>query len=275
MRKAIVLLAIFGLLGGLMFFWSSTESDEPAPQTPEVTFEDLQEIQNEPIEIESDPAPEQDAKPDLGVEVDSEPEVVVEPEALGAINLAVPFTVQSPRQDWVDPLAEGCEEASVYMVERYYAGERGQLNVDDAEAELLRLTNLSKELHGVWLDTTAEQTAEFANAAYDLVEFYVAEDPTLEEIQNELRAGRPVIVPAAGRELGNQFFSGEGPLYHMLVLRGFEDGHFIANDPGTRRGEQYLYTYETIMSAVGDWNEGDPANGARVFIFSRPLDAVR
>lgn len=266
MREKVIVLSILALFGVAVFYYIGMPDTIEEVSTPEVSFDELREADSEPS-VEARPVVESGPKP--------EPEPDPEPQAAPAtaINLAVPFTVQSPRQDWVDPLAEGCEEASVYMVERYYAGERGQLDADAAEEELLRLTDLSRELHGVWLDTTAEETVQFANAAYDSVEFRTVLNPTLNEIKAELRAGRPVIVPAAGRELNNPFFSGEGPLYHMLVLRGFEDEHFITNDPGTRRGEQFLYTYETIMNAAGDWNHGDPANGASVFIFSRPLDA--
>ena len=85
-------------------------------------------------------------------------------------------------------------------------------------------------------------------------------------MKSALANGSPIIVPAAGRELANPNFTGAGPLYHMLVVRGYTDSTFVTNDPGTRNGNGYVYKQKIIMDAMGDWNGGDPANGAKVVI---------
>jgi hypothetical protein len=71
-----------------------------------------------------------------------------------------------------------------------------------------------------------------------------------------LVSGKLVIIPAAGRLLGNPNFSGQGPIYHMLVVRGFDNktGEFITNDPGTRKGEGYRYKYSVLINAIHDWS---------------------
>ncbi|KKR45570.1 MAG: hypothetical protein UT82_C0026G0013, partial [Parcubacteria group bacterium GW2011_GWB1_40_14] len=90
---------------------------------------------------------------------------------------------------------------------------------------------------------------------------------TVDTIKRELAAGNPIIVPAAGRELGNPYFTSPGPLYHMLVIRGYtSDDKFITNDPGTRRGEEYTYKFDILMNAIHDWNGGDVINGKKVII---------
>ena len=76
---------------------------------------------------------------------------------------------------------------------------------------------------------------------------------SLASIKQQLDAGNPVIVPAAGRLLGNPYFSGEGPWYHMLVVTGYDSTHFITNDPGTKRGEGYRYQHTTLLNAIHDW----------------------
>jgi hypothetical protein len=95
----------------------------------------------------------------------------------------------------------------------------------------------------------------------------ILKDPTEASMKAALAEGKLIIVPAAGRQLGNPFFQTPGPPYHMLVLRGYtKDGHVITNDPGTKRGENFAYTWTTLINAIHDWNGGDVENGAKVVI---------
>ncbi len=198
---------------------------------------------------------------------DTENEGIIEiPEQF---NLAIPFTSQAPHANWALPYQEACEEASAYMVSAYYAGmESGLIDPDIADAELLELVAFEQDFLGTYLDTTALETVNFIDAFYQYGSF-VKLDPTVEEIKAEIAAGRPVIVPAAGKLLGNPFFSGDGPLYHMLVIKGYTENAFIVNDPGTRNGENFVYDIDVIMNAMGDWNGGDPEHGAKVVIFTQ------
>ena len=83
-------------------------------------------------------------------------------------------------------------------------------------------------------------------------------------IDQELKKGNAVVIPAAGRKLGNPFFTQPGPLYHMLVIKGkTEDGRYITNDPGTRRGGDFIYDPQKLLSAVRNW-DGDGPTGERV-----------
>ncbi len=70
--------------------------------------------------------------------------------------------------------------------------------------------------------------------------------------------------------LGNPNFSGEGPLYHALVLKGYTETTFVTNDPGTRLGADYQYDFDTIMTAMHDWNGGGVENGAKVVVVIYP-----
>ena len=102
--------------------------------------------------------------------------------------------------------------------------------------------------------------------------YRLIEDPTVDQIKAELVAGRPVIVPAAGRLLGNPYFTAPGPIYHMLVIRGYtQNDQFIVNDPGTSRGESFLYDFDTLLYALHDWNNGgEITQGRKVVIVLSP-----
>ena len=163
--------------------------------------------------------------------------------------IEVPFTSQAPDENWDNPYQEACEEASVIMVD--YFLRKSDLNPAQANREILQLTNweeANKYKYDVNLDELATIVEEYYG--YDA---RVSDDVTKESIMHEISKGNPVIVPAAGRDLGNPYFSGEGPWYHMLVVTGYNSVYFYTNDPGTKRGQDYKYRHNTLLNAVHDW----------------------
>ncbi|MEK9156706.1 MAG: C39 family peptidase, partial [Patescibacteria group bacterium] len=148
-----------------------------------------------------------------------------------AINLAVPFTSQAPLGIWDEFTEETCEEASFLMVYEYYQGApEGSIDPATADADF-RTMVLAQENMGFGVSISTAQFLSFAEA-YDGTVARVIENPSADDLRALLATGHPVIIPAFGRNLGNPFFTGEGPLYHMLVLRGYTPTTFITNDPG-------------------------------------------
>lgn len=168
-----------------------------------------------------------------------------------SVSLDVPFSPQAPFADWDDPRQqEGCEEMSLIMVHHFLQG--SELTLETALEELHAMSAWQTD-RGWPLDIDLDDLAINAREYYGY-EAEILENPTVENLQQALADGHPVIVPAAGRELGNPYFSGEGPWYHMLVLTGYTRwGKFITNDPGTRRGEGYKYKETVIHDAMHDW----------------------
>lgn len=183
--------------------------------------------------------------------------------------LDVPFTTQAPHARWDEEHNEFCEEASVLMVARFWQ-RKGISGPNDAERTLQRIQQWEMDTFGYYKDTTAKETAQMLSERYKLKNVVVIKRPTVEDLKRELAAGRPVIVPAAGQQLGNPYFTPPGPKYHMLVLTGYRrDGKFVTNDPGTRRGEGYVYDASVIMKAMHDWNGGRVDRGSKVVIVVR------
>ena len=186
-------------------------------------------------------------------------------------NLAVPFTSQAPFGEWDLVHEDTCEEAALYMTDEFYKGtSAGQIAAATADTELLKIVEFEKALFGFFESTTALQISILAEQMYGYEKVRLIENPTVEDLKIHIAAGRPVIVPSAGRMLGNPNFAGEGPLYHALVLKGYTDTTFVTNDPGTRRGADYQYSFDTIMNAMHDWNSGDVENGAKVVVVIYP-----
>lgn len=252
----------FGLLGvivvaALVLRLIDALSPSPVPPTatePSVAYEEIVK-DAEPAEVPTVPVEEEPAAP-----IASEP---TPPQLLPeSLNLAVPFTSQAPFGKW-DPLHEdACEEAALYMVLQYYAGVTAA-KLDPAATDQVLIDMVETQTAaGLGPSVSLAQLADFA-ASYAGVTTRIIDNPTVDDIKAEVAKGNPVIVPAAGRVLGNPFFSGEGPLYHMLVIRGYTETGFITNEPGTRQGEKYTYSYDVLMKAMGDWNDGNPAAGAK------------
>jgi len=187
-----------------------------------------------------------------------------------SFNLAVPFTSQAPFANWDEMHEETCEEAAIYMVASFFNGVTGKIDPTVAEAELQRLVAIENDTFGYYKDTTADETMILASKAYPSLHVQTMYDLTAENIKAEIASGHPVVVPTAGRMLHNPNFTGDGPPYHMIVIRGYTETQFITNDPGTRRGESYVYDVDTIMAAMHDWNGGDVEGGKKVVIVLYP-----
>jgi hypothetical protein len=185
------------------------------------------------------------------------------------LNLAVPFTAQAPTANWDAEHEEFCEEASALMVGRFFAG-RSIDGPDDAEAGLQDLKRWQIDQLGFFESTTAEETAAMIRAVYGVV---VQVTELTEEtevplrIKQALTEGKLVVVPAAGQKLGNPYFKTPGPVYHMLVIKGYTaSGDAITNDPGTKRGQDYVYEWPKLFDAIGDWNDGSPTTGQKLIL---------
>ncbi len=168
--------------------------------------------------------------------------------------LEVPFTPQAPTANWDELHNEACEEASVIMVNEYFAGNKTALLPSDlVETQLAKITEWEKQAFGYFLDIDAPETARLLNEMYGL-KTKLIKNMTEEEIKTELLEGKLVIWSANGQKLNNPNFRQPGPPYHMLVIIGWNKNGFVTNDPGTRKGHNYPYTYETLYNAAGAWS---------------------
>lgn len=181
------------------------------------------------------------------------------------MNLFVPFVLQAPFANWALPYQEACEEASVLMVQGFF-DKKKFFTPQEMDKEILKLVEWQKKRFGYYEDTTAEEVAVVLREYVGLENVRLVYDPSIKDIQKAVGRGHLVIVPAHGTSLPNPYFRNGGPLYHMLVVRGYTETRFITNDPGTKRGENFTYAFEDLYQAIHDWNGGDVPNGRKVMI---------
>lgn len=208
-----------------------------------------------------------DADVNANINFNAEPEPVVIP---AEFNLAVPFTTQSPYAEWTEQDNESCEEAAALTV--HYYRQNKTFTKELAKQELQTIVDFEMDYFGYYKDTTAEETAEFIKELWGYGRVDVVYDITIDDIKEQVAQGRPVILPTAGRLLGNPNFKAPGPLYHMIVVRGWTEEMIITNDPGTRKGEEYVYAPDVLYNAIHDWNGGDVDSGRKAMIVVWPND---
>jgi len=165
--------------------------------------------------------------------------------------IIVPFTSQSPYGVWDEKHEEACEEASLLMVVKYLSGEK--LTPKISEKELQKMVDFQIKESGDYKDSDMEEVIELAKKFYKLDNLEVIYDFKKEKIKEELAKGNPIIVPTAGRLLENPYFTPPGPLYHNLVLTGYNGDLIITNDSGTKRGEGYVYDIDILYNAIHDF----------------------
>ncbi|MBU0569527.1 C39 family peptidase [Patescibacteria group bacterium] len=188
--------------------------------------------------------------------------------ALSTTNLSVPFTSQAPFGDWSEPWQNACEETSILMTDFFYAGKT--LDRATARDQILQILSIKNNSFGYSLDETADTVVNLING-YLPWEAYLVSNPTLEQIKNEIDQGHPVILPFYSRDLLNPHFLQGGPEYHMNVVSGYDDNaqKFIVQEPGTRFGLDYRYSYNIILHAIHDFLPGNTINGSKIAIFTR------
>ncbi len=175
----------------------------------------------------------------------------------------VTFTTQSPFAKWDQLHEEACEEASLIMLKYHNDGK--ELTKQIAEKEIQQLVKYQLERYGDFYDTNIQATKEIGENFYHLNNLKIIQDFTIGDLKKELVQGNIILIPTAGRELHNPNFTPPGPLYHNLVIIGYDDtaikdsagrkvdGVFITNDPGTRRGKNYKYDQKVLYQAIHDF----------------------
>ena len=187
-------------------------------------------------------------------------ESVITPKLPKTFNLEVLFASQAPMGDWGLPYQEACEEASLIMVSKYKTNKA--LDNDIMDEEIKKLVIWQEEKFGYYTDTGLGLVQIMAKEYFDL-QTEISEEVTIDNIKQHLGQGRLIVVPTFGKALDNSNFTGDGPTFHMLVIKGYDRNEFITNDPGTRNGSNFKYKYNNLLESVYDlpFNEkGDYIN---------------
>ncbi|TSC63720.1 MAG: Uncharacterized protein G01um1014106_417 [Parcubacteria group bacterium Gr01-1014_106] len=154
------------------------------------------------------------------------------------------------------------------MAERFFRG--ASLSLQEMDAEILRMVAFQKDRYGFYIDSNAEETARLARDFYPHLTVRVIYNPTVQDVREALGKKIPVVALVNGQKLGNPFYTPPGPDRHALIVKGVTGEKFITNDPGTRRGADFVYPISTVMNALEDYDGGTPGTGKPVILLVTP-----
>ncbi|OGF31595.1 hypothetical protein A2533_00100 [Candidatus Falkowbacteria bacterium RIFOXYD2_FULL_35_9] len=161
----------------------------------------------------------------------------------------VAFASQAPYANWDLPYQEACEEASLINADKFFT--HSDLTPAIMDEEIKKLVEWENTNLGLYSDTNINEVEKIAREYFGFNTEIIV-NVSVDSIKKYLAEGKLIIAPFAGRELGNPNFTAPGPLYHMLVITGYDRNQFITNDVGTRKGENYKYKYQTLIDAIYD-----------------------
>jgi len=184
-------------------------------------------------------------------------------EAPSELNLKMTFYAQAPFGNWDYPWQEACEEASILLVANTYFDY--QWTREQFNDQILKMVDWENKYFGDYKHTDVDETVVMLKK-YLKLDSVVHENPTFEDVQKTLAKGHIIVMTFAGKHLGNPFFKNGGPIYHAMVIKGYKAGEkIITEDVGTRNGEDYVYSWETIDNALHDYYQ-PIENGAKRMI---------
>ncbi|MGL5831423.1 MAG: C39 family peptidase [Candidatus Altimarinota bacterium] len=238
-------------VGGYAVYKSKQYEKQPVPQAIEIS--DLN--QNIPEQ-----APISDSTPTA-----SEPSTIIPPEEL---NLKMTFYSQAPFGDWSLPWQEACEESSALLIANTYFNRNWTR--EEFNQEILDLVDWENQTFGHYEHTDMAETATILED-YLSLETVTHENPTFNDFKEILAKGNFIIIPFSGQTLNNPYYTGAGPVYHVMVVKGYtKDGKIITHDVGTRHGEDYVYSWATVEKSLHDYAEPISSGAPRIIEVLQP-----
>ncbi len=166
--------------------------------------------------------------------------------------ISVPFADQAPFKDWGDPYQEACEETSIIMAKAFKDGNNAEdLDKSYINEQILALVDYQNKNWSGHHDLDTQLTLKLMQDFYGL-DGKIETINSADDIKEILAQGKIIIAPTYGKKLDNPNFTAPGPVYHMLVIKGYTNTNFITNDPGVWQGKSFNYPFDTLFMAIAD-----------------------
>ncbi len=178
------------------------------------------------------------------------------------------FYSQAPFGNRNEPYQNACEEASVLLA--YYYATRQTPTKKQYNKDLLNLLAREQNNIGHHKKTTLDQFLYLTHEYLKFPNAYILENADLDEIKREISKWNIIVASFRWDEIYNFHYSANGPDYHVILLKGYDENNFITHDVGTVRWDNRKYPFEMIMDALAYGNKNDLKHpGNKVIIFQK------
>lgn len=165
----------------------------------------------------------------------------------------VPFASQAPFSNWGDPYQEACEETSIIIANEFLKNNVIEdLDKNFVDNEIKNMVDWENSNWGGHYDLDAEKTIDLFKNYYGANDLELKNLSSTDDIKRILSQGYIIIAPTYGQKLNNPHFTPPGPVYHMLVVKGYDAENFITNDPGVWQGKNFTYSFDNLYSSICD-----------------------
>lgn len=168
-----------------------------------------------------------------------------------AVDLSVDFYPQSPFWKWWPIFEDACEEASVLLALNYVRDD--YMNRIQFRDELLKIVDWENKVFWYFKDTNVDETAQILENFYNFSNYEIKENPSIEEMKNEISQWNIIIAPIYGIWLNPNYWW-VWPDYHFLVIKWYTKNSFITHDVGTAKWESYIYNQNTLYNRIHDYH---------------------
>lgn len=192
-----------------------------------------------------------------------------------SVFIKVPYTSQFPfTGQWNDgnPHLEYCEAAALLMMGDYYKGDaRDHIPAAEADSAMGQIVQTERSTFPGVTDLPLTSVAAVGSRLFGLKATIAPVG--MEEIERQLAAGRPVIIPVmtftpSGAKIA-QYYRAPS-VYHVIVITGYDGtrGLLYTNDAGFIEGQNYAYSWDTLSSAIDAANQ-KYGQGRIMLVFDR------
>lgn len=189
-------------------------------------------------------------------DVDEKKDIIDSPSIKNKVSFNVPFADQAPHKNWGDPYQEACEEASIIMANQYIKDNQSEdLEKDYINQEILDMVLWQENNFNGHYDLDVQSTLELFQKFYNYQGGKIISINSPDDLKQILSDGHIIIAPTYGRALDNPNFTAPGPVYHMLVIKGYDETNFITNDPGVWQGKNFTYSFNNLFESIYDLPE--------------------
>jgi len=136
---------------------------------------------------------------------------------------------------------------------------------EDFRDELLKIVKWEKNNFWYFENTNVKETSEILSDYYNFSDFEIIDNPSIEDIKQNINKDSIVIAPLYWKYLNPNFLLW-WPEYHFLVIKWYTNNDFITHDVWTKYWWSYKYDQKKLFDRIHNYNKTSIKNWEKKII---------